>query len=95
MDHCGLLYASFFIRLNFPHDDFFRRYPDSLVIPPDSDRIPLALVLGQCLSNGFFQSHLSIYLQRKIAKIFSYFPLRYVMSDSTCLLFMICHLGPF
>jgi hypothetical protein len=40
MDHCDLLYASFFIRLNFPHDDFFRRYPDSLAIPPDSDRIP-------------------------------------------------------
>ena len=38
--HNGMdLSASVFIRLNFRHDDFFRRYPDSLAIPPDSDRI--------------------------------------------------------
>ncbi len=60
-----------FIRLNFLHNDFFRWYPDSLAISPDSDRIPLTFVLGQCLSYGFFQGHLSLYLQRKIANIFS------------------------
>src|SRR3989339_2040900 len=67
---CELLHP-----FNFPYDDFFRRYPDGLTIPPDSNGIPLTLVLGQCLSNGFFQGHLSLYLQRKIANIFSYFPL--------------------
>jgi hypothetical protein len=66
--------VSFFSRLNFRHDDFYRRYPDSLAVPLDSDRIPLTYVLGQRLSSGFFHSHLSFYLQRKIANIFSYFP---------------------
>jgi hypothetical protein len=65
-----------FIRINFRYDDFFRWYSDCLATPLDSDRITLAFVLGQCISNGFCQGHLSLYLQRKIANIFSYFPLR-------------------